>query len=51
MTISVTVTLPESVIIKIDKKRGDVNRSKFILRLIEKAYQKKNWESNTFDRL
>jgi len=39
MSISVTLTLPESIIHRIDTDRGDVNRSRFILRLLEKGYQ------------
>ena len=42
--INVTLSFPESLIKKIDSDRGDVNRSKFVLRLLEKAYQNSNRE-------
>jgi hypothetical protein len=29
------ITLPKSIILKIDKKRGDIPRSRYILRSIE----------------
>ena len=38
MTINVTLTFPETIIRKIDKDRADVNRSRYVLRLIEEAY-------------
>jgi hypothetical protein len=38
MTVNITLTFPETVIKKIDKDRHDVNRSRYILRLIEQAY-------------
>jgi hypothetical protein len=34
---NVTLTLTDSVVQKIDSVRGDINRSKFILRILEKA--------------
>ena len=34
----VSLNLPEQVIERIDVDRQDVNRSRYILRLIEKAY-------------
>ena len=40
--IAVTLTFPESMIHKIDHDRGDVNRSKFVVRLLEKAYDSKD---------
>jgi hypothetical protein len=36
--VSITITLPENIINKIDSARGDINRSKYILRLLELAY-------------
>jgi metal-responsive CopG/Arc/MetJ family transcriptional regulator len=36
--ISVGISLPEQIIQKIDKDRGDVPRSRFLLRLVEHAY-------------
>lgn len=38
--LSITLTLPEYIINKIDHDRKDVNRSRYVLRLIEKAYSK-----------
>jgi metal-responsive CopG/Arc/MetJ family transcriptional regulator len=35
------ISLPESLIEKIDIQRGDINRSRFILRLLELALQNK----------
>ena len=33
-----SINLPDKLVKKIDKDRGDVPRSRFILRLLEKAY-------------
>lgn len=38
MAVNISVTLPEDIVTKIDLERGDINRSKFLLRLIQKAY-------------
>lgn len=35
-TVKLGITLPKSIILKIDKKRGDIPRSRYILRSIEK---------------
>jgi metal-responsive CopG/Arc/MetJ family transcriptional regulator len=40
MTINVTLSLPELVINRIDKERGDINRSRYITRLLEQSLQK-----------
>ncbi len=37
--INITLSFPEFMIQKIDMTRGDVNRSKYVLRLIEVGYQ------------
>jgi hypothetical protein len=37
-TMSVGISLPEQILKKIDKDRGDVPRSRFLLRLVEHAY-------------
>ena len=34
-----SINLPEKVVKKIDTERGDVPRSRFILRIIEKVYR------------
>ena len=39
---SIGISLPENVIEKIDTQRGDVARSRFILRLIESSLQQQN---------
>lgn len=38
------VSLPIEIVVKIDKDRGDIPRSKFILRILEKYYEKKEKE-------
>jgi hypothetical protein len=37
-TVSITLTLPGEVVHRIDRERGDVNRSRYLLRLIETGY-------------
>jgi hypothetical protein len=39
MVINISLTLPEGWIQKIDRERGDINRSKYILRLLEAGYK------------
>ncbi|MGI0032941.1 MAG: hypothetical protein ACRD97_06695 [Nitrososphaeraceae archaeon] len=34
----VTFSLPKEIVIKMDADRGDISRSRYVLRLIEKAY-------------
>jgi hypothetical protein len=46
MSVNITITLPEAIIEKIDRERGDVNRSKFVLRLLERGYQKTRGETS-----
>ncbi|MGH9982636.1 MAG: hypothetical protein ACRD8W_01620 [Nitrososphaeraceae archaeon] len=36
---STGLSLPAEVMEKIDNERGDVSRSRFVLRLIERAYE------------
>jgi metal-responsive CopG/Arc/MetJ family transcriptional regulator len=38
MTVNISVTLPEKVVHKIDIDRGEINRSKYILKLLEAGY-------------
>jgi metal-responsive CopG/Arc/MetJ family transcriptional regulator len=33
-----SINLPEKLVKKIDRERGDIPRSRFILRLLEKVY-------------
>jgi metal-responsive CopG/Arc/MetJ family transcriptional regulator len=37
-----SLSIPEEMFNKIDSDRGDVNRSRYVMRLIEKAYQKES---------
>jgi hypothetical protein len=37
-TIGVGVSMPKNIVSKIDAERGDVPRSRFLLRLLEKVY-------------
>ena len=36
------VSLPKKICEKIDLERGDVNRSRYVMRLIEKAYERES---------
>ena len=38
----VSLTIPKQMLEKIDESRGDVSRSRYVLRLIEKAYDAKD---------
>ena len=40
------LSLPSSLIQEIDMQRGDVPRSRFVLKLIQQSLQKKSNESN-----
>jgi metal-responsive CopG/Arc/MetJ family transcriptional regulator len=37
MTVNVTLTFPEKVLKKVDEKRQEVNRSRYVIKLLEKA--------------
>jgi hypothetical protein len=37
-TIGVGVSMPKNIVSKIDAERGDISRSRFLLRLLEKVY-------------
>lgn len=37
-SISVGISFPKKVIEKIDEERGDVSRSKYLLKIIERSY-------------
>jgi len=39
ITQTVSMTLPKEVVKKIDISRGDISRSRYVLRIIEKALQ------------
>jgi metal-responsive CopG/Arc/MetJ family transcriptional regulator len=36
MTVKLGITLPKSIILKIDQKRGDIPRSRYIRRAVER---------------
>jgi metal-responsive CopG/Arc/MetJ family transcriptional regulator len=36
---SVGISLPKEIISKIDSERGDISRSRYLLRLLEKLYK------------
>jgi metal-responsive CopG/Arc/MetJ family transcriptional regulator len=38
ITKPVSVSIPKNLILEIDRRRGDVSRSRFFLRMIEKSY-------------
>ena len=40
MVINITLSLPERVVDRIDKERGDINRSRYITKLLEQSLQK-----------
>jgi metal-responsive CopG/Arc/MetJ family transcriptional regulator len=37
-----SVSIPRSLILEIDRERGDVSRSRFLLRILEKSRTKEN---------
>jgi hypothetical protein len=41
MTVKLGITLPKSIILKMDQKRGDIPRSRYIRRAIEKYLSSK----------
>lgn len=41
---STGISLPADIMNKIDTERGDVSRSRFLLRLVEQAYREKEKE-------
>ena len=43
---STGLSLPNEWIKRIDLERGDISRSKFLLRLVEKAYKMQNHQNN-----
>lgn len=51
MTVNITLTFPEKVIEKIDADRHDVNRSKYVVKLIEEAYKNSTHDYTTNKKL
>jgi metal-responsive CopG/Arc/MetJ family transcriptional regulator len=46
---TISVSLPKTIVSEIDSNRGDVSRSKFVLRLIESKFQiKRGEEKNNY---
>jgi metal-responsive CopG/Arc/MetJ family transcriptional regulator len=45
-TVKLGITLPKSIIQRIDKKRGDIPRSRYILRSIERYLGSSNKETD-----
>jgi metal-responsive CopG/Arc/MetJ family transcriptional regulator len=39
LTSAVSLTFPKEMLAKIDESRGDVSRSRYVLRIIEKFYK------------
>lgn len=48
-TVKLGITLPKSIIQRIDKKRGDIPRSRYILRSIE-IYLSSSSSKDTYNR-
>jgi hypothetical protein len=38
--IAVGISLPKEIVTKIDSERGDVSRSRYLLRIVEKLYRR-----------
>lgn len=37
-TVKISTTIPQNIVERMDRERGDVTRSKWMVRLLEKAY-------------
>ncbi len=46
MTTNISFTIPSELLRKIDNDRGDVPRSRFIMRLLEKAFKSESISLN-----
>jgi len=46
-SVIVGVSLPEHVVQEIDNDRGDVSRSRFLLRLVQRAYKDESYNSGS----
>lgn len=42
-----SISMPYDLLDHIDKKRGDISRSKFLLRIVEKDLSMNSWEAGT----
>jgi len=60
LNIAVGISLPRDIMKKIDSERGDISRSRYLLRVLQKAYisdnnnrqkiQPENTDQNSLDR-
>lgn len=41
MTVNVTLTFPETVLERIDRERGEIKRSTYVIKLLQQTYQKR----------
>lgn len=41
MTVNVTLTFPETVLERIDRERGDIKRSTYVIKLLEQTHKEK----------
>ena len=48
-SIAVGISLPRKIVERIDKDRQDVPRSRYVLRLLENSYLKKNSKIDSLD--
>jgi metal-responsive CopG/Arc/MetJ family transcriptional regulator len=46
MTVKLGITLPKSILLKIDQRRGDIARSRYIRRAVENYLSKNTAKSN-----
>jgi hypothetical protein len=46
-SIAVGISLPRDILDKIDSDRGDISRSRFLLRIIERVYSTNHTKKNT----
>jgi hypothetical protein len=40
MTVNVALTFPETVLERIDRERGEIKRSTYVIKLLQQTYQK-----------
>ncbi len=47
MTVNVTLTFPETVLERIDRERGEIKRSTYVIKLLQQTYQKQLVENDS----
>jgi hypothetical protein len=47
MTVNVTLTFPETVLERIDRERGEIKRSTYVIKLLQQTYQKQLEENDS----